>query len=103
MMNVDPGTLLAIGVMAAMTAFNRCAGYMAMRIVPLTPRVRRILDCLPGAVLVALLVPGAVHGDRAMWAGLLAAFVAARVTKNDFLTVIAAMVVAAGIRAAGLA
>lgn len=103
MMDADPGTLLAIGVMAVMTAFNRSAGYMLMRLVPLTPRVRRVLDCLPGAVLVALLAPGAVHGDRAVAAGLLAAFAAAKLTKSDLAAVVAGMVAAAGMRAAGLA
>lgn len=98
-MSIDPGTLAAILVMAAATCFNRVAGFMVMRLVPVTPRVRRILDALPGAVLVALLAPGAVHGDRGMIAGLLAAFVVARLTRSDFLAVIVAMAAAAAVRA----
>jgi uncharacterized membrane protein len=59
------------------------------------------LDCLPGAVLVALLAPGAVHGDAAMLAGLGAAFLAAKFTRSDLLAVVAAMATAAGLRALG--
>ncbi|MFG1299651.1 AzlD domain-containing protein [Xanthobacter sp. V3C-3] len=101
-MHVDPGTLAAILVMALATAFNRSAGYLAMRLIPVTPRVRRILDCLPGAVLVALLAPGAAHGDKAMLAGLAAAFVATKLTGSDLAAVVAAMAVAAGLRALGV-
>lgn len=95
---VDPQTLLAIGVMAATTLFNRTAGFFLMRLVPLTPRVRKILDALPGAVLVAIVAPTAVHGDLAMAAGLVAAFVVTKLTRSDFLAVLAAVAVAAGIR-----
>lgn len=101
-MDADAGTIIAICVMALATAFNRSVGYLAMRLVPVTPRVRRVLDCLPGAVLVALLAPGAVHGDRAMLGGLAAAFVAAKLTRSDFAAVLAAMAVAAAMRAVGL-
>jgi len=77
-MNVDAGTLTAICVMALATVFNRTAGFFLMRLIPVTPRVRRVLDCLPGSVLVALLAPGAVHGDKGMIAGLIAAVLAAK-------------------------
>ncbi|MFS8036167.1 AzlD family protein [Xanthobacter sp. AM11] len=101
MMDVDAGTLAAICVMAGATAFNRTAGFLLMRLIPVTPRVRRVLDCLPGAVLVALLAPGVVHGDAAMLLGLLAALVATRLTRSDFAAVVAAMAVAAMVRLLG--
>ncbi len=99
---VDPQTLLAICVMAAATLFNRTAGFFLMRLVPLTPRVRKILDALPGAVLVAIVAPTAVHGDKAMAAGLATAFVVTKLTRSDFLAVLAAVAVAAGLRAFAL-
>ncbi|MEP9354498.1 AzlD domain-containing protein [Xanthobacter sp. KR7-65] len=102
MMDVNPETLAAILVMAGVTLINRTSGFLMMRLIPVTPRVRRVLDCLPGAVLVALLAPGAVHGDLAMAAGLAAALIAARLTRSDVVAVVAAMVVAAGLRASGL-
>lgn len=101
MTDIDPGTLAAICVMAAATAFNRTAGFLVMRLIPVTPRVRRVLDCLPGAVLVALLAPGVVHGDAAMLLGLVAALVATKLTGSDFAAVLAAMVMAAWVRALG--
>jgi uncharacterized membrane protein len=84
--------------MALATVFNRTMGFLVMRLVPLTPRVRKILDCLPGAVLVAIVAPTAVHGDLAMAGGLLAALVATKLTKSDFVAVVAAVLVAAGLR-----
>lgn len=98
-MSVDPGTLAAIGVMAATTLFNRTAGFFLMRLIPVTPRVRKVLDCLPGAVLVALLAPGAVHGDKGMTAGLVAALLAAKFVRSDVVAVVAAMAAAAATRA----
>ena len=99
MTSVDPGVLLAICVMAAATIFNRTAGFFLMRLGPVTPRVRRVMDALPGAVLVALIAPNLVTGDTGTIAGLIAALAAAKVTKNDFLAVVAGMGTAALIRA----
>lgn len=94
----EAGPIAAIVVMALATVFNRTMGFLVMRLVPLTPRVRKILDCLPGAVLVAIVAPTAVHGDLAMAVGLLAALVATKLTKSDFVAVVAAVLVAAGLR-----
>ena len=47
-------------VIAAMTAVNyaiRAGGFFLMGYVPLTPRVRAILNALPGAVVVAIVLP----------------------------------------------
>lgn len=99
MMSVDPGVLLAIGVMSAATIFNRTAGFFLMRLVPVTPRVRRVMDALPGAVLVALIAPNLITGDKGMIAGLVAALVTAKLTRSDFLAVVAGMGTAAAIRA----
>lgn len=96
---IDPGTLLGIAVVTAATVFNRCAGFFLMRLVPITPRVRRILDCLPGSVLVAMLAPGAVKGDIATIAGLAAALISAKLVRSDIVPVVSAMAVAAGLRA----
>ncbi|MFG1403063.1 AzlD family protein [Xanthobacter sediminis] len=98
-MSVDAGTLAAICIMALATVFNRTAGFFLMRLIPVTPRVRKILDCLPGSVLVALLAPGAVHGDKGMIAGLVAALVTAKLVRNDIMPVAAAMAAAAAVRA----
>ncbi len=98
MTSVDPGTLLGIAVMALATIFNRTAGFMVMRFIPLTPRVRKILECLPGAVLIAIIAPTAAHGDLAVAAGLTAALIAAKLLKSDFFAVLAGVAMAAGMR-----
>jgi uncharacterized membrane protein len=99
---LDPGTVLAICVMAGATIFNRTAGFFLMRLVPVTPRVRKILDSLPGAVLVAIVAPAAVHGDTAMAAGLAIAFIVTKLTHSDFFAVLAAVVVGASLRYFGI-
>ncbi|MFG1421194.1 AzlD family protein [Roseixanthobacter liquoris] len=99
---LDPGTVLAICVMAGATMFNRTAGFFLMRLVPVTPRVRKVLDSLPGAVLVAIVAPAAVHGDAAMVAGLAVAFVVTRLTRSDFFAVLAAVLVGAALRHFGV-
>lgn len=99
MMSVDPGVLAAILVMTSATIFNRTAGFFLMRLIPVTPRVRRVMDALPGAVLVALIAPNAVKGDLGMLAGLAAALVTAKYTRNDFFAVVAAMATATALRA----
>lgn len=102
MSGLDAGTVVAICVMAIATTFNRTAGFLLMRLIPVTPRVRRVLDALPGAVLVALLAPGVVHGDKAMLLGLVAALIATKLTRSDFIAVVAAMATAAAVRGFGL-
>lgn len=99
---LDAPTLLAICVMAATTLFNRTAGFMVMRFIPLTPRVRRILECLPGAVIVAIVAPTAAHGDLPLALGLAAALITAKVLRSDFFAVLAAVAVTASLRFAGL-
>lgn len=99
MLDFDANTVTVIVVMTLVTTLNRMAGFYVMRYVPITARMRRILDALPGAVLVALLAPGAVRGDLAMLSGLAVAIICARLVRNDLLPVGAAMAAAALVRA----
>jgi uncharacterized membrane protein len=54
---LDGTTLAAIVVMAVLTYATRLACYALVRRLPLSPRGRRALDAVPGAVLVALVAP----------------------------------------------
>ena len=54
---LDPLVLLAIVVMAITTALMRVGGFWLMGRVPLTPRVRRMLEALPGAIVTAIVLP----------------------------------------------
>ncbi|MDX5361149.1 MAG: AzlD domain-containing protein, partial [Alphaproteobacteria bacterium] len=60
-MSVDPEALLVIAMMAVVTYVTRTGGYFLLGFVTLTPAVRRGLEALPGAVLIAILVPMALR------------------------------------------
>ncbi len=98
-----PEVMLAIGVMTAVTVTMRLGGFFLMRYVPITPRVRRMLDALPGSVIMAAVLPVVVEGGLvaalAVAAGLLAMYLA----RNDLVAVIVGVGVAALMRAAGFA
>lgn len=94
--------LAAILAMAAATYAMRAGGFFVMGRVPLTPRLRRMLEALPGSVVAATVLPIVVKAGPA---GVLAVGAAALVMwlrRSDFLAVLAGMAVAAAARAAGL-
>ena len=51
------GVWLVIAAMAAVTYLTRIGGFIVMGYVPLTRRVRAFLQALPGAVVVAIVLP----------------------------------------------
>lgn len=73
-----------------------------MRYVEVTPRVRRMLDALPGSIIVAAALPVAVNGGPIVMLALAAAIAVSVLRRNDFLAVITGMLVAAAARALGL-
>jgi uncharacterized membrane protein len=96
------GALAAIGAMTAATYFMRAAGFWAMGHVPLTRRVRKVLEALPGAVIVATVLPLAVKGGAPAWLGLGAAALAMIATRSPLSAVAAGAAGAALARLAGL-
>ncbi|WP_376802195.1 AzlD family protein [Candidatus Raskinella chloraquaticus] len=95
-------SLAVILAMAATTYVCRSFGYFLMGYVPLTPRVRRGLEALPGAVVVSIVVPGAVAAGPAGIAGVIAGMVVMAVTRHDILGLLVGCAVAVGVRSAGL-
>lgn len=94
-MTLDAATLMAILAMAVLTYATRVAGYALVRRLPLSPRTRRALDAVPGAVLVALVAPAILaHGPADALAGAITVLAALR------LPVLAVVVI--GVLAAGL-
>jgi uncharacterized membrane protein len=93
------GTLAAILAMAAVTYPMRAGGFWLMAHVPLTARVRRILEALPGAVVVATVLPILVREGLPAVLAIAAAGAAMMVRRNDFLAVIVGMAAAAAARA----
>lgn len=93
--------MLAFTVMAAVTVASRLGGFWLMGYVNVTPRVRRMLDALPGSIIVAAALPVAITGGPVVIFAIVAALVMAIVLRNDFIAVIVGMAVAALARAFG--
>lgn len=98
----DPAVLAAILAMAAATYLMRAGGFWLMAHIPMTRRVRRMLEALPGSIVAATVLPVAVKSGPS---GLIAIAVVALVMAlrgNEFLAIAAGLLVAAALRACGL-
>jgi uncharacterized membrane protein len=95
------GSLAAIVAMAVATYAMRAGGFWLMGHVPLTRRVRRMLETLPGSVVVATVLPIIVRDGLAAALAISAAGAVMLIGRNDLLAVITGMAVAAAARAAG--
>ena len=80
----DFAVVLAIVSMAAATYPMRAGGFWRVGRVPLTPRVRRMLEALPGAVVVATVVPIIVREGSSAVLAIAAAGIVMLVWRNDF-------------------
>jgi uncharacterized membrane protein len=87
--------------MAAVTLALRLGGFWLMGYVPFTGRVRRMLEALPGSVIMATVLPVAIKGGPVAIIAIAAALAVMMLRRNDFLAVLTAMAVAAALRAAG--
>jgi uncharacterized membrane protein len=95
------GVVIAIVAMAAVTYPMRAGGYWLMGHVPLTPRLRRILEALPGTVVVATVLPILLREGVAAGAAIAAALLVTFIRRNDFVALIAGVGAAAAVRAMG--
>lgn len=77
---LDPQSLLAIGCCAVATYSLRCGGLLLAARLPRKGRLRRGMDALPGALLLALVVPGIVEAGP--WGWLAAAVTAVTAWKH---------------------
>ncbi len=93
---------VAIAVMTAVTIASRLGGYWLMGYINVTPRVRRMLDALPGSVIVAAVTPVIVNGGPVVMISIAAAIAFSVIRRNDFIAVLLGMAVAAGARALGM-
>jgi uncharacterized membrane protein len=93
--------MIAFAVMTAVTVASRLGGFWLMGYVNVTPRVRRMLDALPGSIIVAAALPVAVNGGPIVMFALAAAITVSVIRRNDFLAVATGMLVAATARALG--
>jgi len=96
------GTWTAIAAMAAVTYAISAGGFWLMGYVPLTRRVRSILNALPGSIVVAVILPHAVGGGTAAAVAVLTSLVVMALRRNDLLAVVCGMGAAAFVRAFAL-
>ena len=102
-MSAEPMALLAILVMAAMNFLMRAAGFWVMTHVPLTKRVQRMLDALPGSIVAATVLPIVARSGPTAAIAVAAAAAVMILRGNSFLAVAVGVGTAALIRAAGIA
>jgi uncharacterized membrane protein len=96
------GPLIVIMAMAIATYPMRAAGYWLMGRVPLTPRVSRVLEALPGAVVMATVVPILAREGTPAIVAIAAALAMSFIRRNEFLALAAGVAAGAAARAAGL-
>jgi uncharacterized membrane protein len=89
-------------LLAVSTYACRAGGYVAMRFVRLTPRMRQWLDALPLAVMGAFLAPSALEGGVAETAGLVVTVAVTRIWNNSLTATLAGVAVVAALRAVPL-
>jgi branched chain amino acid efflux pump len=97
----DWRVLAAIFVMALATYAMRAGGFWLMGHVPPSPRLRRMLEALPGSVLAATVLPIVVRDGLAAMLAIAATGTVMLVVRKDLLAVVTGMAVAALARGAG--
>ena len=99
---VHADVMFAIAAMTAVTVAMRLGGFFLMGYVTVTPRIRRMLDALPGSVIAAAVLPVAIEGGAVAILAVIAAMLTMYVVRNDLIAVVAGVLVAALTRFAGL-
>ena len=96
------GPLIAILAMAAATLMTRVSGYWLMGHVPMTRRVRRCLEILPGAIMAATIVPIVAKVGPVALLAVIVAGVSMMIRRNEFIAVGLALAAASIARVFGL-
>ena len=100
MIERDPfGFIAMLAAMAAAVTVCRIGGYWLLGRFTIGARLRKILNALPGAVIVAIILPLAVRGGTAAIVSVVTALVVMALRRNDLLAVVCGVGVAAFVRA----
>jgi len=99
---VHGNVMLVIAAMTAVTVSLRLGGFFLMSYVTVTPRIRRMLDALPGSVIAAAVLPVALQGGPVAIAAVVLAMLAMYVSRSDIAAIVVGVGTAALLRAAGL-
>ncbi len=98
----DPfGYIIVIAVMTVVVYLSRAGGFWLIGRITIGPRLRKMLDALPGAIIAATIAPLLAHGGISAFAAVAAALLAMVALRNDFAAVTAGLVAAALVRAVG--
>ena len=88
-MDVDRHFLLAIAAMAAASYACRVAGYFLMGYVPITDRVRAVLQAIPLGVMIGIVMPAVLTGRLPEIIGLVVVFAVMKATGKDVVAALA--------------
>ena len=98
----DPvGFAAMLAAMTVAVIFSRVGGYWILGRFTIGPRLRRMLDALPGAVIASTTAPILLTAGASGWLALIAAGLTMILMRNDFAAVLAGVAVAAAVRAGG--
>ena len=102
MIESEPLRYAAVLAAMAFAAYaTRIGGYWLIGRIPLSPRLLRMLDALPGAVIAAIVLPTLVRGGVSAVLAVAAAMTTMALVRNDFAAVLSGVAMAALVRAAG--
>lgn len=96
------GFFIVIALMTVVVYLTRITGYWLIGRFVIGPRLRRMLDALPGAIIAATVAPSLVQGGPRAILALTATLVVMIVVRKDFFAVVAGVGVAAAAFAYGL-
>ena len=92
------GPLIIILVMALVTLVTRWGGVWIMSFVPFNHRIKAFIQGMSGSVLVAILAPVALTGDKGAQLALLTTAVVMFVFRRPLIAITAGIVVSAMVR-----
>lgn len=96
------GPYLAMAAMALVTFACRSMGYLLMSRIRVTPAITRALAALPGSIVVAIVVPAAMHSGPPALAGVAASLALMALIGSEIVALAGGLVAVTILRAAGL-
>jgi uncharacterized membrane protein len=97
--SVSLAVVLAILAMAGATYAMRAGGFWLMGYVHMTPRIRRMLEASPGAVIVATILPIVVREGLPATFAVIAGVAVMLAWRRDYVAVASGLAIAAAMRA----
>ncbi len=92
---------LMVLAMAGAAFFCRAIGFLAMRYVPITPRLEAALKATPVSVMAGIVAIAVVRGGPPEWLATAIVLVLVRVTGNEILAAFGGIIAIALMRAVG--